>query len=325
VQLSVILCTYNRCQKLAKALESIAASVLPGSCDWEVLVVDNNSKDQTRELIEAFVRQHPDRFRYVFEPQQGKSNALNRGIVEAKGETLAFVDDDVTVEPAWLQNLTAPLQNRSWVGAGGRICAPGNVALPPWIGLEGNHSLAGSLALFDRGASPRQLTDPPYGTNMAFRREMFEKYGIFRTDLGPCPGSEIRGEDTEFCVRLMKAGERLLYQPSAVVYHEVPENRLQKKYFLAWYFDYGRAFVRTKDSKANLGWIPRPLIGITNHLLVMLPKKILRWLLTFEVKERFYAKTQVWMTAGETAEIYGQWTRASASRNNAQPDALSRQ
>ncbi len=297
--------------------------MLPASCEWEVLVVDNNSKDKTREVAETFVRKYPDLIRCVFEPQQGKSNALNRGIVEARGEILAFMDDDVTVEPTWLQNLTATLQNHSWLGVGGRICAPENVSLPPWINLEGNHSLVGSLALFDRGSSQRELADPPYGTNMAFRREMFEKYGVFRTDLGPCPGSEIRGEDTEFCVRLMKAGEKLLYEPSAVVYHEVPENRLQKQYFLTWYFDYGRAFIRTKNPRPDVWVIPRPVIGITNHLLIMLPKKILRWLLTFEAKERFYAKTQVWMIAGETAEIYGLWTRAKASQESAQPDALS--
>jgi glycosyltransferase involved in cell wall biosynthesis len=325
MKLSVILCSYNRSQVLDVALASVAALRLPDGVDWEILVVDNNSKDQTRQVIETYCRRYPQRFRYLFEGRQGKSHALNTGVREARGDVLAFVDDDVTVEPTWLQNLTASLQNHTWVGAGGRICPPESVSLPPWIALEGDHSTAGILALFDRGSSPRELSDPPYGTNMAFRREMFEKYGVFRTDLGPCPGSEIRGEDTEFCLRLMKAGEKLLYEPSAVVYHDVPESRLRKQYFLTWYFDYGRAFIRMKGLASDVGVIPGPVISIVNRLLRKLPKQILLWMLTFGAKERFFAKTQIWMIAGETAEIYGQWSRARTSREDVQPRAQGQQ
>jgi glycosyltransferase involved in cell wall biosynthesis len=325
MRLSVLLCTYNRARNLGPALESVAASQLPDGVDWEVLVVDNNSSDRTREIIERYCRRYPQRFRYVFEGRQGKSHALNTGVRESKGDVLAFMDDDVTVEPTWLQNLTRPLENCSWAGCGGRIRPPENVSMPAWISLEGEHSVAGILALFDRGPTPCALAEPPYGTNMAFRREMFEKYGLFRTDIGPSPGSEIRGEDTEFGLRLMKAGEKLLYEPSAVVYHEIPEGRLRKQYFLTWYFDYGRTLIRLKDPRPGIWVIPRPVIGIINRLLKILPKKILRWILTFEVKERFFAKMQVWMIAGETVEICGQWSRARASRKDAQPDALSQQ
>ena len=87
MKITLILCTYNRCQTLAKALGSVAASTLPDSLKWEVVVVDNNSTDQTREVIEDFCRRHPGRFRYVFEPQQGLSHARNAGIREAQGLT----------------------------------------------------------------------------------------------------------------------------------------------------------------------------------------------------------------------------------------------
>ena len=103
MRITVILCTYNRCQSLAKAMESVAASVVPESVDWEVLVVDNNSSDQTREIVEGFCNRFPYRFRYLHELKQGKSNALNSGIRAAKGNLLAFMDDDVLVEPTWLK------------------------------------------------------------------------------------------------------------------------------------------------------------------------------------------------------------------------------
>ena len=111
MRVSVILCTYNRCESLRTALQSVAACRFPESTPWEVLVVDNNSKDQTPAVVEEFVQQYPGRFRYLFEPQPGKSHALNSGIQEARGDILAFMDDDVTVDPGWLQTLTNVLQS----------------------------------------------------------------------------------------------------------------------------------------------------------------------------------------------------------------------
>ncbi len=84
MKISVILCTHNRCQSLAKALNSLAALTLPESVEWEVLVVDNNSSDGTREVVQRdFCGRYPGRFRYLFEPQPGKSYALNAGIRQA--------------------------------------------------------------------------------------------------------------------------------------------------------------------------------------------------------------------------------------------------
>src|SRR6516164_6667228 len=108
---SVVLCTHNRCESLAKALASAACLELPKLLDWEVLVVDNNSTDRTREVAEEFCRRYPTHFRYIFERQQGKSHALNTGIREAQGDVIAFIDDDVTVEPTWLRHLTAALRS----------------------------------------------------------------------------------------------------------------------------------------------------------------------------------------------------------------------
>ena len=202
MKISIILCTYNRCRSLAKALDSIAASTFPTAVEWEVLVVDNNSRDQTSDVLEEFCRRYPGRFRYLFESQQGKSHALNAGIREARGDVLAFMDDDVTVEPTWLHNLTAALDSSEWAGSAGRILPEQTFSPPRWLSLEGRYALA-HLAVFDLGPAAGELTEPPFGNNMAFRKEMFEKYGGFRTDLGPRPGSEIRNEDTEFGRRLL--------------------------------------------------------------------------------------------------------------------------
>ena len=121
MDISVIVCAYNRCESLAKTLDSIAKSILPGNTAWEVLVVDNNSTDQTAEVIKDFCCRYPLHFRYLFEPTQGKSYALNAGILESRGAILAFTDDDITVESTWFQRLTAPLRDSTWSGSGGPV------------------------------------------------------------------------------------------------------------------------------------------------------------------------------------------------------------
>jgi glucosyl-dolichyl phosphate glucuronosyltransferase len=301
--ITVILCTYNRCVSLAKALESVAASELPRSIEWDVLVVDNNSRDHTREVVQTFCSRYPGRFHYVFEPQPGKSHALNRGVRESRGGILAFMDDDVTVEPTWLQNLTANLHDGTWAGGGGRILPEKTFVPPRWLALEGPYAMGGNLALFQLGDKPGTLELAPYGTNMAFRKEMFRKYGGFRTDLGPTPGSEVREEDTEFGGRLMEAGERLRYEPSAVVYHAMPQHRLRKGYFLRWRFAWGRAQIRLKKKRPDVWGIPRHYISIANRLFRILPRKTMRWLLASDPQERFFRKCSVMVTIGEIAEI----------------------
>ena len=139
MKISVILCTYNRCHSLATALQSVANSQVPDSVTWEVLVVDNNSKDKTRETAEEFGRRYPGRFRYFFEPQQGKSYALNSGIREARGDVLAFMDDDVMVDVKWLQSLTSIFQRPDWAGAGGRILPERSFTPPAWLSVEGRY------------------------------------------------------------------------------------------------------------------------------------------------------------------------------------------
>ena len=302
MNITVILCTYNRCQSLAKALASAAALRVPESVQWEVLVVDNNSRDQTREVVKRFSDRYPGRFRYLSEPQPGKSFALNSGIREARGTVLAFMDDDVTVEPLWLTNLTATLHTGESAGAGGRILPEEDFSPPRWLSLAGPRGryVLAPLALFDLGDQPGQLTESPFGTNMAFRKEMFEKHGGFRTDLGPRPGSEIRNEDTEFGARLLAQGERIRYEPSAVVFHAVSEDRVQKKYYLDWWFDKGRADIRQFGIPTD-AW---RVLGIPLYLFRRVALWTLRWMVTIDPPRRFRSKLAVWGKTGEIMECY---------------------
>src|ERR1700720_80175 len=299
VTITVIVCTYNRCSNLAKALDSVAKSTLPEYAEWEVLVVDNDSNDQTHAVVEELCHRHPGRFRYLFEPRPGKSNALNTGIREARGDVLVFTDDDVTVEQTWLENLTANLHNRGGGGTGGRTLPERSFLPPRWLSLE-ERTLA-TLGCFDRGLDVFELTEPPFGNNMAYQKEMFEKHGSFRVDLGPQPGNLIRSEDTEFGLRLLAAGERLRYEPSAVVHHSIPENRIQKDYFLSWWFDKSRADIRASGFEPRTKWY---VAGIPLVLFRRLAVWTLRWLSTIESSRRFSHKVKVWYVAGQILECY---------------------
>lgn len=309
MKITVILCTYNRCASLAKTLASIAASSLLESVEWEVLVVDNNSTDQTRAVVEGFGRQFSGRFRYLFEPHPGKSFALNSGTRDARGDVFVFTDDDVIVEPTWLRNLTAPLSDSQCAGTGGRTLLQRTFSPPSWLALEGPYNLASTIAAaFDMGDAPQALRSAPYGANMAFRKEMFGKYGGFRTDLGPSPYPDTPrpGEDIEFGRRVLAAGERLRYEPSAVVFHPVHADRIRKDYFLIWSFDYGRALVRIwGQGRAILG-IPRRLFTISKMMGFELPLSALQWILDWNPPRRFWRKCCVWTTLGQIAEIYRQ-------------------
>lgn len=312
MDISVVLCTYNRSESLRKALDSVAASTFSDSLEWEVLVVDNNSSDGTREVVEDCCHRHPGRLRYLFEPQQGKSHALNAAITEARGNILAFMDDDVTVEPTWLDRLTATLRDSEYAGAGGRILPARDFSPPGWLALEGPYSMGGALyAQFDFGDKPRDLDQPPYGTNMAFRKEVFDRYGGFRTDLGPRPGSEIRCEDTEFGDRLMRAGERLRYEPAAVVYHSIPPSRVRKDFFLAWWFAHGRTAIRRIGKRPQiLGVLPRCYLSIPKGAIGMV-FAALEWIFILNPKRRFFQKSVVWYLAGQIVEMYEQARRAA--------------
>lgn len=304
LDVTVILCTYNRCRDLACALESVAKSQMAPTVSWEVLVVDNNSTDETRNVVEEFCQRYPGRFRYHFESRQGVTYARNAGIANSRGEVLAFTDDDVTVLPTWLQNLTAELlRDPQWAGAGGRTLPAEKFTPPAWLSEDMNGWGEVAFAYFDIGDNAVQLSRPPYGANMAFRGRVFAKYGGFRTDLGRNPGNKIGNEDTELGRRLLAAGERLRYEPAAIVYHPVPYGRITQEYFFSSWFDYGRAMIKERGDRPNVFGIPRDYLALMCRIGEIAVWS-LRGMLALRPNERFRYKCRVWRNKGQMAELY---------------------
>lgn len=301
MNVTALVCTYNRCGPLRQALESIAVSQMPPDVEWEILVVDNNSSDRTKEVVAELAAAHPGRVRYLFEPTQGKSAALNTGLGAARGEIIAFTDDDVTVAPDWLARLTANLRSGEWAGAAGRVIAVWTSPKPDWVG-EGP-GWDGVFPSFDPGLPEGNLPLPPFGANMAYLRQDILALGGFRTDVGPIAGRLMFGvEDTELGLRALASGRRLRYEPGAVVYHPVPAGRARKAFALRWFFGKGRGDALTAPQPGGI-----LAAGVPLNLLRRVVACSVRCVLSPEVGRRFNWAANVAASAGS---IVGHWEAA---------------
>jgi glucosyl-dolichyl phosphate glucuronosyltransferase len=242
MDISVVVCTYKRPNLLRNTLEALVQQQAPSDIRWELIIVDNNSRDQTREVVSEKAAQSKIPVRYYFEPQQGQCHARNAGILASRGDIVAFTDDDVLPENNWVMNIFAIMKSYDLDGVGGRILPKWEAKVPPW--LQSRTHLWGYLALIE-SVELRALTLPLadgakiWGANMAFRRSLFEEIGAFDVRRGNVGNKFYRGDETEFVKRALGAGKRLIYDPRAVVYHRVGPERMRKAYFRKVQFDGG--------------------------------------------------------------------------------------
>ena len=300
--ISVIVCTYNRASSLRKTLESLGQMLVPPDLTWELIVVDNNSTDSTREAVREFTRTSGLNVRYLFEPKQGLSHARNAGVANSTGEIVAFIDDDVLILQQWLRELARTFAQFDCIGVAGKIIPVWDgVMKPDWLATAGPYFLHGPIPDFDYGDEAKEIRSLPVGANMAFRKSAFEKYGLFRPEMGP-GGSmgTLVGDDFEFGQRLLRARERLVYSPQAVVFHPAVEKRITKGYFLHFYYDLGRMDIRLE------GWPSEAVLyfGIPRYMFRLLAEKSRTWLFTFGGRKRFYFKAQVYRLIGQMTEAH---------------------
>jgi glycosyltransferase involved in cell wall biosynthesis len=232
---SIVIATYNRAGMLRDTLASLAQ--LRPAAPWEVIVVDNNSPDTTQEVVEEAAAGFPVPLRYAFEREQGRSAALNCGFRLASGDIVVTTDDDVRVEPDWLDQIGNALTSLECDYVGGRVTPIfENPALPAWFpnrpGL-----LWGVVALLDYGPTPVKYgVRVPLGVNMAMRREAIERAGGFDPSIGRKAGTLLGQEVREWCIRARAAGVRGVYAPELSLRHIIPASRLNKRYFRRWFY-----------------------------------------------------------------------------------------
>lgn len=235
MSISVIICTYNRCESLKDTLNSLIDQECDGRFDYEVIVIDNNSNDNTKGVVESFSPTFNGKLRYLFEPKQGKPYALNLGIKEAKGEIIAFTDDDCIVDSAWLLNI-----KKSFTECETEIGIVGGKVFPLWLTNKRPGWLKeyffGPLGVLDWGETSFLINKSSklfFGNNFAFKKDLFDKYNNFDNKM-------INAHDTEICLRFLRNGIKGFYNPNMKVSHKISAGRLTPRYFYKWFYKRGK-------------------------------------------------------------------------------------
>ncbi|HEY4302580.1 MAG TPA: glycosyltransferase [Candidatus Didemnitutus sp.] len=275
---SVTICTYKRPRWLRETLECLTRQDYPRD-RWELIVVDNNSRDDTPAVVESF-RDAPQPPRYVFEERQGSSHARNRGVAEARGEIIIFTDDDMLGGPGWLRLLVAPFLlpgNGRIAAVGGEVVPVFPEGLPPWLVNQWRP------LRFRADVGPLRPDQLPMTANLAFRAGIFKEVGLFRTDLGRIGNRSLFNEDHEFCRRVLAKGHVMWYTPIGELQHQIPAGRLTFRYTFKQVYDAARSRVveSTGHGGKGVGWALSRLIGHALHLTWCLFLSLLL-LLTFQ-------------------------------------------
>jgi glucosyl-dolichyl phosphate glucuronosyltransferase len=238
MRFSVVVPTHNRSDELRETLSSIARLRVSGP--WEVIAVDNKSTDNTRETVLDTARDFPVPLHYVFEPEAGRSAALNAGIKLATGQIIATTDDDVRVEPDWLDQAGAGLDREACDFVGGKVLPIWRGERPSWLANQGGRHWS-VIALQDHGAKPVEFGTryAPLGVNLAFKRKSFDRVGLWDTRVGRKAGTLLGQEVREWLLRARAAGLKGMYIPEMIVHHVIPQDRLNKRYFRRWFYWHG--------------------------------------------------------------------------------------
>lgn len=229
MEISVIICTYNRDRYLYRTLESAVQNAVQ-ACRYEIIVIDNNSTDHTVAEYKRFCEDYPDvTCRYFLETQQGLSYARNRGVSESKGEILLFIDDDAFMRKGYLNGLILDMEMYPDASAFGGKITPlyENHIIPKWM----SKWTTIWVSAIDKGDRVCLFhgTSYPIGANMGFRREVIPKEG-FNTSLGRCGDNLMGGEEKDLFRRIKAAGHKIFYFPDLEVRHVIPEKRTTYEY-----------------------------------------------------------------------------------------------
>jgi GT2 family glycosyltransferase len=261
-RVTIVVPTFNRCESLLDTLSSIKELEIPDGVNCDVIIVDNNSSDDTPAVVQGAGRDSPINIQYLREIRKGSSYARNAGVHVAGGELIFFADDDVHVEKTWLGALLKAFQQHDAACIGGKVLPNWLGPRPPW--LE-DHFL-NVLAMLDYGDRPQELgrngdNRMLYAANLAFRRSVFLEIGGFDTAIGRC-GAYGGGEDREIQERLIQRGHKVLYEPAAIVLHRIEPYRMRKRYFRHWHFAAG------KDRARVVRLARFHVFGIESYLIV---------------------------------------------------------
>ncbi len=221
---SIIICCYNSAKRLPETLQYLKIQELPKEISWEVIIVDNASTDDTATIAQYVWGELPGvSFRVVQEPKKGLSNARNRGLQEAIGDLICFIDDDVRPNSDWLRNLVEYATETDVDAIAGKVNLP-EALRRPWMKQKHRTRLASTENIDP--LNPQDLI----GANMSFRKRVLERVPKFDPELGA--GATGFGEESLFAKQIVEAGFKIGFAEKAVVEHHFEERRLLRAEWL---------------------------------------------------------------------------------------------
>lgn len=261
IELSVIICSRDRRDCLLETIDSLETQAWADDAigAWELLVIDNDSTDGTGEAVAERIRAFPVDLRLVREAQWGLSHARNRGLGEARGRVVVFIDDDVTCLPGWLAAHGEAFAGTGVVGTGGPIRPLMPEGTPTWFLDVLPDEIGGPTSRYEFGEDPGEIVlggaiPLPFGANMGVQRELALEVGGFRTDLG-WGKRMIPSEEFDFFRRIQARGGLILYVPEAPLLHRIEARRTTLEYYLKWQKGYGRSTVIMDPPSGLIGYL----------------------------------------------------------------------
>lgn len=300
MRLDVIIPTYNRSELLKRTLDSLLRARVPEALSVRVTVVDNNSKDETRQVIEDYISRHKDRISYLFEKQQGRSAALNAGIAATDGDLVGMIDDDEEIADSWYERIYAAFSTGEVDFIGGSCQPRWGGEQPVWL----PKAYPAVIGWIDTGQEVRVFGQDYdgilMGGNAVIARATLQQVGYFSTALGRRGKRLLSVEDEDMTARLLAAGARGMYLPDLVIYHYIPPERLTKHYHRRWCFWRAVSLgVRDREHKAPVAYllgVPRYLYGSAARALLRKGRTILAR--GQDPAQRFSDELAIWDLAG---------------------------
>jgi glucosyl-dolichyl phosphate glucuronosyltransferase len=269
-KISIVICTYNRSQILRGCLDSLSSQTMDSAL-FEVIIVDNNSSDDTREVVEKYCAEYPH-FNYVLETNIGLSRARNTGFRNAKSDWILYLDDDVKVLPNLTESALNTIENHGFECFGGIIYTYYLKERPRWIKPD----FLSNQYLLEKYPSPSIVTSEReiWGCLLVFRKDLLEKFGGFNPNLGMNGNKMGYFEETDMILNFKEAGYRIGIDPNMKLQHLIPNFKLQLNWHLKEGYVGGRDMQRYwKNYVPNDYWggfiyiLTRPLSYFRNAFL----------------------------------------------------------
>ena len=301
MKLDVVVPSYNRSALLSRTIRSLLEAPIPGGLDVSVYVIDNNSTDDTRSVVEALQAETSRRLNYKLETRQSSSFARNTGIQAGSGEVIGFIDDDEEIHTSWYETVLREFEADDVDYIGGPYYAKPGLRLPAWL----PPSYRAATGVHDpkpRGVFGRDHAGNLNSGNAVIRRRVFDEVGLYSEKLGRSGKGLLAEEDADLYRRIRAAGFHGVFVPELIIYHHVPPERMTKQYHRRWAFwrgvSLGVVDREKREAAAYRFGVPRYRLG---RAVRALPKMFVEFF-RGRVSAAFDQELALWDLAGF---IYG--------------------